>query len=104
MRLPKDPKRSANNERNDAEANPEPPKPKRLPAQLRFSARESGFQVAVCFFQHCDALAFSRAIIFQDFSCFIGWKRQGQLLADLQIAIPNPGIVSSDFLLGNFER
>jgi hypothetical protein len=103
VRLPKNPICSGSYKCNDAETNPESPKPNGMPAQLRFCASDLFFQITVFSFKRSNPLIFFAEFFLQHLTLYIRVKRQFQLLADLEIALQNPGILFFNFLFGNFK-
>ncbi len=103
VRLPKDPIGARSYECNNAETDPESPKPNGIPAQLRFCASDGFFQITGFSLKRSNPLIFFAQLFFQRLALCIGPKRQFQLLADLEIALRNLGIVFFYFFFGNFE-
>ena len=103
VRLPKNPICAGNYRCNNAETNPESPKPNGMPAQLRFCASDFFLQITAFTFKLSNPLVFLAQFFFQRLTLYIRVKRQFQLLADLEIALQNPGIVFFNFFFGNFE-
>ena len=103
MGLPKNPICAGNYECNDAETNPESPKPNGMQAQLRFCASNLFFQITVFSFKRSNPLIFFAEFFLKRLTLYIRVKRQFQLLVDLEIALQNPGIVFFNFFFGNFK-
>src|SRR5215467_4504892 len=103
VRLPKNPIRARNYECNNAETNPESPKPNGMPAQLRFCTSDFFLQVTAFTFKLSNLLVFFAEFFFQRLTLQICAKWQFQLLADLEIVLQHPWIVLFDFFSGNFE-
>src|SRR6266850_6441716 len=103
VRLPKNPICAGNYKCKNAERNPESPQPNGMPGQLRFRASDFFLQITAFAFKLSNARIFFAQFFFQGLTLYIGAKRQFQLLADLEIALQNPGIVVFNFFFGNFE-
>lgn len=103
VRLAKNPICAGSYKRNNAETNPESPKPNGMPGQLRFCARDLFLQITAFLFKLSNPRILFPQLFFQRLTLYIGAKRQFQLLADLEIVLQNSGIVVFDFLFGNFE-
>lgn len=103
VRLAKKPIRAASYECDNAETNPESPKPNRVPDQLRFCAGELLRQIAAFFFQLADPRSFFAQLFLQRLTLRIGAQRQLELMADLEIVFQDTGVLVLDFFFGNFE-
>src|SRR5437762_9081032 len=93
VRLAKNPICAGNYKCNNAEGNPESPKPNGMPDQLRFCASDFFLQITACFFKLSNPLVFLAQFFSQRLTLYIGSKRQFQLLVDLEVVFQNPGIV-----------
>ena len=103
VRLPKNPIGAGSYKCNNAEKNPEPPKPNGMPGQLRFCVGDFFLQITAFSFKPSNPRILFAQLFFQCLALYIRAKRQFQLLADLEIALQNPGIVFFYFVFGNFE-
>src|SRR5207245_10622905 len=103
VRLAKNPIRAGSYECNNAETNPESPKPNRMPAQLRFRASDFSLQIAAFTFMLCNPLVFFAHFSFQRLTLQICGERGFQLLGDLEIILQNAWVGFCDFFFGRFK-
>jgi hypothetical protein len=68
VRLAKNPLCAANYKCNNAETNPESPKPNGMPGQLGFCASDLFLQITACFFEFSDPRIFFAQLLFQRLS------------------------------------
>src|SRR5690349_6619147 len=100
--LAKNPACPAEDERKNAETNPESPKPNRLPPQLRFSLSNAVLQIAILPFELSYPLLSPAELFVDRFALCISTEGQFNFLAYLEIALRNSGILFFDFLFRNF--
>src|SRR5438034_6761339 len=93
VRLAKNPIRAGSYECNNAETNPESPKPNRMPAQLRFRASDFSLQIAAFTFKLCNPLVFFAQFSFQRLTLQIRAMREFCCLFDLAIIFQIAGVV-----------
>src|SRR5438874_12689305 len=84
VRLAKNPIRAGSYECNNAETNPESPKPNRMPAELRFRASDFSVQIAAFTFKLCNPLVCFAQFSIQRLTLQITAKRAVQWLADFE--------------------